>query len=99
MTIGQVAKECGVAASAIRYYEAEGVLPKPVRIGGRRLYDRAVLDRLAVIERAAACGFSLAEVRQLFYGFPKAVRLPIAGKPWHAGRSPNSTNWRAKSRP
>ena len=60
-----------MAASAIRYYEAEGVLPKPVRIGGRRLYDRAVLDRLAVIERAAACGFSLAEVRQLFYGFPE----------------------------
>lgn len=71
MTIGQVAKECGLAASAIRYYEQAGVLPKPVRIGGRRLYDRSVLERLAVIGRARACGFSLAEVRQLFYGFPE----------------------------
>ena len=69
MTIGQVAKESGLAASAIRFYERAGVLPKPARIGGRRQYDFSVLERLAVLDRAKACGFSLAEVRQLFYGF------------------------------
>jgi MerR family redox-sensitive transcriptional activator SoxR len=69
MTIGQVAKESGFAASAIRYYEQAGVLPKPIRRSGRRQYDRSVLERLAVLERAKACGFSLAETRQLFYGF------------------------------
>jgi MerR family redox-sensitive transcriptional activator SoxR len=69
MTIGQVAKEAGVAASAIRFYEQAGVLPKPIRIGGRRHYDSSVLERLAVLERAKACGFSLAEARQLFNGF------------------------------
>jgi MerR family redox-sensitive transcriptional activator SoxR len=69
MTIGQAAREAGLAASAIRFYEQAGVLPKPVRIGGRRQYDASVLEKLAVLERARACGFSLAETRQLFYGF------------------------------
>ena len=46
-----------------------GVLPKPIRVGGRRQYDPSILERLAVLERAKACGFSLAETRQLFYGF------------------------------
>jgi MerR family transcriptional regulator, redox-sensitive transcriptional activator SoxR len=69
MTIGQVAKESGFAASAIRYYEQVGLLPRPVRAGGRRQYDRSILERLAVLERAKACGFSLAETKQLFQGF------------------------------
>lgn len=71
MTIGHVAKESGFAASAIRFYEQAGLLPKPSRIGGRRQYDPSILERLAVLERAKACGFSLADTRQLFYGFPK----------------------------
>ncbi len=69
MTIGQVAKESGFAASAIRYYEQAGVLPRPMRVGGRRQFDPSILERLAVLERAKACGFSLTETRQLFYGF------------------------------
>lgn len=69
MTIGKVAKESGFSASAIRYYEQQGILPKPVRIGGRRHYHPAILERLAVLDRAKACGFTLTETRQLFYGF------------------------------
>jgi len=69
MTIGEVAKETGLRASAIRFYEKAGVLPKPVRKGGQRRYDGSVLERIAVLERARQCGFSLQEVRQLFYGF------------------------------
>ena len=69
MTIGHVAKESGFAASAIRYYEQAGVLPRAIRIGGRRQYDPSILERLAVLERTKACGFSLAETRQLLYGF------------------------------
>jgi MerR family transcriptional regulator, redox-sensitive transcriptional activator SoxR len=69
MTIGDVERESGVAASAIRFYEQAGVLPKPVRMSGRRHYDASILERLAVLDRARACGFSLAEIRQLFYGF------------------------------
>jgi MerR family transcriptional regulator, redox-sensitive transcriptional activator SoxR len=69
MTIGQVAKESGLAASTIRFYEQAGVLPKPSRIGGRRQYAASVLERLAIVDRAKACGFTLTEIRQLFYGF------------------------------
>jgi len=73
MTIGQVAKHSGLAPSAIRFYEQVGVLPKAVRIRGRRLYDASILERLAVLERAKSCGFTLDEVRQLFYGFQPDV--------------------------
>lgn len=69
MTIGQVARESGLRASAIRFYERAGVLPKPCRMGGRRQYDSSILERLAVVDRAKTCGFSLAEIRRLFYGF------------------------------
>src|SRR5689334_13504780 len=66
MTIGEVAKKAGLRASAIRYYEKAGLLPKPVRFGGQRQYDRGILARLAVLERAKNCGFTLKEARQLF---------------------------------
>jgi MerR family redox-sensitive transcriptional activator SoxR len=69
MTIGQVAKESGLPASTIRFYEKAGVLPRPSRIAGRRQYASTVLERLAIVDRAKACGFSLTEIRQLFYGF------------------------------
>lgn len=69
MTIGQVAKDSGFAASAIRFYEQAGLLPKPARRAGRRRYDPSILERLAVVERAKACGFTLAETKQLFFGF------------------------------
>jgi DNA-binding transcriptional MerR regulator len=66
MTIGEVARQAGLRASAIRYYEKAGLLPQPVRRGGQRRYDRSILGRLAVLERAKNCGFTLAEVRQYF---------------------------------
>ena len=69
MTIGEVARQSGLAASAIRFYEQAGVLPKPARAGGRRMYDPSILERLALVEHAKACGFSLTETRQLSYGF------------------------------
>lgn len=69
MTIGEVARRSNLPASTIRFYELARVLPKPRRFAGRRHYDTSVLERLAVVERAKACGFSLAEIRQLFYGF------------------------------
>jgi hypothetical protein len=40
VTIGEVARKAGLQASAIRYYERLGLLPRPARIGGRRSYDR-----------------------------------------------------------
>ncbi|HLK68821.1 MAG TPA: MerR family transcriptional regulator [Bryobacteraceae bacterium] len=80
MTIGQVAKEGGLRASAIRFYEKSGLLPKAVRSGGQRRYDRSILERLAVLERAKDCGFTLDEIRMLFHGFRGDVPL---SKRWH----------------
>jgi MerR family redox-sensitive transcriptional activator SoxR len=65
LTIGQVASRTGLRASAIRYYEAQGLLPRPSRQAGRRMYSTSILERLAVIELAKTAGFSLADVRAL----------------------------------
>lgn len=66
MTIGEVAGAAGVNASAIRYYERHGILPAPERVGGKRRYDRGVLQRLSVLDVAKQAGFSLEEIRLLF---------------------------------
>jgi MerR family redox-sensitive transcriptional activator SoxR len=44
MTIGEVANRAGLQASAIRYYEKIGLLPKTQRIGGQRRYETGVLN-------------------------------------------------------
>lgn len=66
LTIGEVAKQAALRPSAIRFYEKKGLLPRPLRSGGQRRYDPSVLTRLAVLERAKQCGFTLEEVRELF---------------------------------
>jgi MerR family redox-sensitive transcriptional activator SoxR len=69
LTIGEVAKQVGVATSAIRYYEEIGLLPAPARVNGRRRYDGSAVQRLLVIEHAQQAGFTLNEIRELFFGF------------------------------
>lgn len=67
LTIGELAARTGCTAEAIRYYEREGVVPRPTRAGpGRyRSYGTADVERLAFLRRARELGFSLAEVREL----------------------------------
>jgi DNA-binding transcriptional MerR regulator len=65
LTIGEVAKKAGLRASAIRFYEKIGVLPKPIRSAGQRRYSPAILGRLAVLQRARDCGFTLDEAKAL----------------------------------
>lgn len=69
--IGEVAKRTGLASSAIRYYESEGLIPQAERHGGRRMYGADVLDRLALIELAKRSGFTIAEIRRLVGGFAR----------------------------
>ena len=69
LSIGKVAELAGLSPSAIRYYESEGLLASPARSSGRRVYDRAVLDRLALIEHAKKAGLTISEVRVLLSGF------------------------------
>ena len=55
-----------------------GILPAPHRISGQRRYDVNTLHRLVVIQRAQQTGFTLTEIKQLFFGFragtPPSVR-------------------------
>jgi len=84
LRISDVARQAGLQASAIRYYEQIGLLPKPERESGQRRYDEAALYRLALIQRARQLGFTLAEIRELFFGFRSVT--------------PASERWRALSR-
>jgi len=66
LTIGEAARASGVRVTTIRFYEERGLLPAPPRTdGGRRLYDRAAVDRLAFIHHARALGFPLDAVADL----------------------------------
>jgi DNA-binding transcriptional MerR regulator len=66
LTIGEVARQTGVAATALRYYEQIGLVPEPARLGGQRRYDDSILARLEVIALCKAAGFSLEEIQLLF---------------------------------
>ena len=64
LTIGQLAAAAQVSPDTIRYYEAVGVLPAPVRSpAGYRLYSRTELRRLQLVKQAKLLGLSLVEVR------------------------------------
>jgi MerR family redox-sensitive transcriptional activator SoxR len=80
LAISDVARVFGLRTSAIRYYEQIGILPAPMRRNGQRRYDNSVLFRLAVVQRARETGFTLEEIRELFFGFPPGTRPP---KRWH----------------
>jgi MerR family transcriptional regulator, redox-sensitive transcriptional activator SoxR len=66
LTIGEVARKAGVAATTLRYYEQIGLVPAPARVGGQRRYDGSVLDRLEVIRLCKSAGFVLEEIQLLF---------------------------------
>jgi MerR family redox-sensitive transcriptional activator SoxR len=69
MPIGEVARKAGLNASAIRYYEAEGLLDSPDRASGWRAFHPEVVDRLRVIKMARDLGFALDDIRALLKGF------------------------------
>ncbi len=65
MKIGEVARRCGVSASALRYYEQERLIPPVPRRGGRREFDDRSVTAVAVVQLARRAGFSIGETRQL----------------------------------
>src|SRR3977135_402200 len=74
LAISEIARQVGLQASAIRYYERIGLLPPAERLSGQRRYDPTVLYRLAIIQRARQLGFTLTEIRHLFFGFRNIAR-------------------------
>jgi MerR family redox-sensitive transcriptional activator SoxR len=70
MLIGEVARRSGIAASTLRYYEREGLLPPPPRSSRRRTYNSAVMGRIRIIQLARNAGFSIAETREFLSNYP-----------------------------
>ncbi len=64
--IGEVAKLAGVGIETLRFYEKSGLVDRPSRTAsGYRVYDAAIIDRLAFIKKAQVLGFTLDEIREL----------------------------------
>ncbi len=62
--IAEVSRRSGLPASALRFYEEKGLIASAGRRGLRRLFDKKILERLAVIALGRAGGFSLEEIVQ-----------------------------------
>lgn len=80
LTIGQLAARTGLAVSAIRYYETQGLIRPWRNGGGQRRYERADLRRLSFVIIAQQFGFSLPQIRA------ELDRLP-------GGRTPTKADW------
>ncbi|HUB70176.1 MAG TPA: redox-sensitive transcriptional activator SoxR [Acidimicrobiales bacterium] len=80
LSIGEVAERAGVATSALRFYERQGLISSQRTSGGQRRYRREVLRRVAFVRAAERVGLSLAEVRAALGQLP-------------AGRTPNKEDW------
>ncbi|MEM5477272.1 redox-sensitive transcriptional activator SoxR [Pacificibacter sp. AS14] len=81
LSIGQVALRTGIAVSALRYYESEGLLQANRNAGGQRRYARMALRRISFIIAAQKFGFSIARIRELLADLPE-------------NRTPNEADWR-----
>jgi MerR family redox-sensitive transcriptional activator SoxR len=80
ITIGEVARRSGVAASALRFYEQRSLIRSERRGSGQRRFSRAVLRRLAFIVFAQRIGLTLEEIGR------ELARLP-------ADHVPNRRDW------
>ena len=66
MQIGVVAKKIGLSVDAIRFYERNGLLPRPARTqGGFRRYAETDVETLTFVRRVQGLGFKLSEIRGL----------------------------------
>ena len=85
LSIGEVAARSGVAPSAIRFYEEQGLLAPRRTSGNQRRYERPVLRRIALIQAGRAAGIPLSRIRAALDSLP-------------AGRTPTRRDWERFSR-
>lgn len=85
LTIGEVADRTGVARSALRFYESEGLIEADRSSGGQRRFPRHMLRRVAFIRVAQRVGLSLDEIREALATLPE-------------GRTPTKADWTRLSR-
>jgi len=77
LSIGEVAERSGVTPSALRFYEAEGLISSERTAGNQRRFHRDVLRRVAFIRVAQRVGLSLEEVHEALATLPER-RTPTA---------------------
>lgn len=70
LAIGALARRTGLAVSAIRYYEAQGLIAPWRNAGGQRRYQRADIRRLSFVMIAQQFGLTLPEIREVLSGLP-----------------------------
>ncbi len=80
LSIGEVSARSGVAPSALRFYEREGLIDSSRTPGNQRRYDRPVLRRIAFIQAGRAAGIPLERIRAALATLP-------------AGRTPSRRDW------
>jgi len=85
LTIGEFSSRSGVAPSALRFYEAEGLIGARRTSGNQRRYDRATLRRVALIQGGRAAGIPLEEIRAALETLPSQ-------------RTPTRRDWERLSR-
>jgi MerR family transcriptional regulator, redox-sensitive transcriptional activator SoxR len=90
LTIGDVESRSGFAASALRFYDREGLISSIRTSGNQRRYPRSVLRRLAFIRAARNIGLSLDEVRAAL------DTLPESRPPTKADWARLSRDWRSR---
>ena len=92
LTIGQVSRRSGVAASALRFYESRGLIRSERAGSGHRRYRQPVLRRIAFIVFAQRVGLTLDEIGA------ELARLPAEGVPSGRDWSRFSKSWTARIR-
>lgn len=70
LSIGELADRAGVAPSALRYYEAEGLIDATRTEGGQRRFERETLRRVSFIRVAQQVGLTLDEIREALHSLP-----------------------------
>jgi MerR family transcriptional regulator, redox-sensitive transcriptional activator SoxR len=82
--VGEVAKRCGVAVSAVHFYEAKGLIQSWRNSGNQRRYPREVLRRVSIIKVAQRLGLPLASIKAALDSLPR-------------GRTATGEDWRSLS--
>ena len=90
LTIGALSDRTGVATSALRFYEAEGLIHATRSAGGQRRYARDALRRVSFIRVAQQVGLTLDEIREALHALPDK-RTPTE-KDWQR----LSASWRPR---
>ena len=90
LTIGEVARRSGVAASALRFYEERGLVSSDRAGSGHRRYPRSVLRRVAFIVFAQRIGLTLDEIGD------ELAKLPPDRAPTRRDWSRLSSGWGAR---